>query len=209
MKAKPRTVRQVEAAQSSVLGCCDLNVNQGDCGCLDRAKEYERERKNKLRTVAEVKAAQRHPACCCDRYAEMKPCDCLEQAQRREDRMKAKNMGLPSPSEKVIQSQIMQYLTARRIFHWRQNQGATVVPAVGGAKRRFFRMTSVDGVSDILGILPDGRFLSIEVKAGRNGPTEAQAEFLRLVNAAGGLGFVARSVEDVERELDAASKGDG
>jgi hypothetical protein len=165
--------------------------------------------KAKPRTVRQVEELRRSPRGCCNQYAEMNPCDCLKQAKRREERMKAKKMGLPPPSEKEIQSQIMKYLSARGIFHWRQNQGATVVPAAGGAKRRFFRMTSVDGVSDILGIIPDGRLLAIEVKAGRNGPTEAQAEFLRRVKAAGGLAFVARSVEDVQRELDAASKGDG
>jgi hypothetical protein len=164
-RAKPRTVREVERLQCSVLGCCDRHADQQWCDCLDRAKEYERQRR-------------------------------------------AKTKKLPTPSEKVIQSQIMAYLTARGIFHWRQNQGATVVPATGGSKRRFFRMTSVDGVSDIIGVLPDGRFLAIECKTARNGPTEGQSDFLRRVNAAGGLGFVARSIDDVKRELDAASKGD-
>lgn len=124
--------------------------------------------------------------------------------------MKAKprTRRLPSPSEKVVQSQIMQYLDLRRIFHWRQNSGGVRAKNAVG-KERYFRFCSADGVSDILGILPDGRFLAVEVKAGRNGPTEAQAEFLRRVNAAGGLGFVARSIDDVKRELDAASKGNG
>jgi len=60
----------------------------------------------------------------------------------------------------------------------------------------------VKGISDIIGVLNDGRFLAIEVKRPRGKPTKAQQFFIDQVNEAGGLAFVARSLEDVQNELD-------
>ena len=58
------------------------------------------------------------------------------------------------------------------------------------------------GVSDILGCLPDGRFIAIEVKAERGGRvSEYQERFIKDVNRCGGLGFIARSVEEVRERL--------
>ena len=57
------------------------------------------------------------------------------------------------------------------------------------------------GIADILGCWK-GRLIAIEVKTPRGKLSEKQEQFLMEVNAAGGLGFVARSVEDVMRELE-------
>jgi hypothetical protein len=57
-------------------------------------------------------------------------------------------------------------------------------------------------VSDILGCLPDGRFLAIEVKSDNGHATDEQAAFIADVIRHGGVAFVARSMDDVEqREL--------
>lgn len=54
------------------------------------------------------------------------------------------------------------------------------------------------GVSDIIAILPPhGQVAAIETKAKGKPLTIEQANFLAGVNAAGGLGFRAESVEDV------------
>lgn len=58
----------------------------------------------------------------------------------------------------------------------------------------------VKGVSDILGIW-EGKFLAIEVKAGRNRPTEDQVAFIDTVNDRGGIGIIAWCLEDVQRAL--------
>lgn len=68
------------------------------------------------------------------------------------------------------------------IFTWKQWQGP---------------MSQPRGVSDILGILPDGRFLAIEVKTRTGRVSEYQASFLYEITKNGGVAFVARSVEDV------------
>lgn len=57
------------------------------------------------------------------------------------------------------------------------------------------------GSSDIIGILPGGRFLAIEVKRPGHEPTEIQKEFMDKINALGGLAFVATSIDDVKNGL--------
>ena len=57
------------------------------------------------------------------------------------------------------------------------------------------------GVSDILGILKDGRFLAIEVKSAKGRISPHQQLFLNEITARGGLAFVAKSVEEVVAQL--------
>ena len=55
------------------------------------------------------------------------------------------------------------------------------------------------GSSDIVGFTnPGGKFIAIEVKDGdESDPTPEQLAFLDSVNRAGGIAFLARSVQDV------------
>lgn len=80
-------------------------------------------------------------------------------------------------------------------FAWRNNAG--MIPTEAGNLVRL----SPAGSSDIIGMLIDGRFLAVEVKAGRNKPTELQQDFLERVRADGGVGIVAWGVDDIEAEL--------
>ncbi len=57
------------------------------------------------------------------------------------------------------------------------------------------------GGSDLIGWTATGRFLAVEVKAGRTATTGDQERFLAAVVKAGGIGIIARSVEDVVRAL--------
>lgn len=63
-----------------------------------------------------------------------------------------------SNREDVVLHQCLEYLKMKGIYCWRQNSGAVRIG------KRFVRFTSINGVSDIIGILPDGRFLAIECK---------------------------------------------
>ena len=71
------------------------------------------------------------------------------------------------------------------------------------------------GSADLIGIAPGGRFLAVEVKvpasaarrAGRVSPE--QRDFLAAINAAGGIGGIARSVDDALMLVDAARSMDG
>lgn len=106
------------------------------------------------------------------------------------------------PLEREIQSQCLQWLGLQRnVFYWRANSGAVAYQATATSKRRFVRTASVSGVSDILGVLPGGIFFAAEVKRPGEKPTPAQFVFLARVRAAGGVGIVVRSVDELAEQL--------
>jgi len=94
-------------------------------------------------------------------------------------------MKQPHISEKEITYSIRNLLKQFNIFHWKIHQG----------------LGSTPGVPDIVGILKDGRFLGIEVKTERGVLSPHQERFLQNINDAGGIGFVARNLEDVIEKL--------
>jgi hypothetical protein len=59
------------------------------------------------------------------------------------------------------------------------------------------------GVSDLLGCLPDGRMLAVEVKRLGGKASEEQKAFIADVGRCGGLAFIADSVDAVKSRLDA------
>lgn len=70
---------------------------------------------------------------------------------------------------------------------------------------RRFKTGLPNGFSDLMGILPGGRALFVEVKTDRGKPTEAQVNFLRQMSGIGALAGVARGMNDVIRII----KGEG
>lgn len=105
------------------------------------------------------------------------------------------------PSEAEILKAIMKLLK----YHpkvarvWRQNSGTFQMQS--GTKTRYIRANTARGMSDIMGILKDGRTLAVEVKS-RTGKIHAhQQDFLETIARAGGVAFVARDVETVQRYL--------
>lgn len=93
-------------------------------------------------------------------------------------------------SEKEAQVSIMDYLAARRIFHYRNNSGAlrdkTDRPVFFGTP----------GSPDIVAVI-GGRYIGIEVKGSGSKQSEKQIEFQKGLEAAGGGYILARSIEDV------------
>lgn len=83
---------------------------------------------------------------------------------------------------------------------WRQNSGTFQMQY--GDKTRYVRANTANGMADIMGILKDGRTLAIEVKSKTGHVHAHQQDFLEAIGAAGGLAFVARDVETVQRALD-------
>lgn len=92
--------------------------------------------------------------------------------------------------EKDIQKQILEYLPYIGIFAWRTNSG---VIFYGGHAHRM----APPGTADIIGIMPDGRFLGIEVKRPKGVVSAVQKEFLEKITSRGGVAFVAYSLDDV------------
>jgi hypothetical protein len=114
--------------------------------------------------------------------------------------MKTLKLRPPEPTEAEIQRGILSYLQSLRIRAWRVNSGAFKAVGRGGAERLVW-CTSAKGHSDIAGILPGGRALFIECKRRTGELRPDQEAFLDMVNAEGALGFVARSLEDVQAAL--------
>lgn len=93
-------------------------------------------------------------------------------------------MKKPTP-EGLLTHSVKQLLKAAGVFHWKVYQTL-------GAQR---------GVSDIIGC-HKGRFFAIELKAPKGTASPDQLQFVEDVKRAGGIGFVARDVETVIRELE-------
>jgi len=97
--------------------------------------------------------------------------------------------------ESTVLSECLSYLRAVDVFCWRQNTGAFKV------ENRFFR-SSMAGVSDILGVLPGGRFLAIECKREKGGRvSDKQQDFIQRVISAGGVALVVHSAEELREKL--------
>ena len=107
--------------------------------------------------------------------------------------------------EKAIEYQILNYLTAIGVFVFKVDRQGTFDPT----KKKFRSNKNpykIKGVSDILGVLSNGRFLAIEVKKPKTTTAKGyasaeQKEFIAKVNKSGGLAFVAWSLEEVKTEL--------
>lgn len=94
--------------------------------------------------------------------------------------------------ENDVQRSILDYLTLRKIFHWRQNNGATY-----DAKLGFYRShTGMKGVPDIICVI-DGQFVGIECKGPRGKQSADQILFQKRLEFAGGKYILAKSVDDV------------
>lgn len=103
-------------------------------------------------------------------------------------------MKRPTP-ESLILRDCIQWLHVKKIFCWRNNSGS--YKAENGNYIRY----GFVGSSDIIGILPDGRFLGIECKAAKGKLTEHQEVFKSKVENSGGIYIMAKSVGELDRAL--------
>lgn len=101
---------------------------------------------------------------------------------------------------RVTEAQVLKAVLAALRVHprvarcWRMNAGAVM------GEGRYMRLGPT-GIADVIGYLKTGQFLAVEVKAPDGTVAEHQEAFLAHVRAAGGVAFVARSVEDVFARL--------
>lgn len=95
----------------------------------------------------------------------------------------------------------LDFLHTKGVRAWRENSGG--MTATHNGKKRFVRFSGAPGKSDIIGIMPNGRFLAVECKTGKNKPTEIQQAFLAMVKDAGGLAIVAYDLDDIDAGLKA------
>ena len=98
--------------------------------------------------------------------------------------------------ERDVLKVCLEWLQWKEVFCWRQNQG--VIPGKDGTYRRF---VGLRGVSDILGVLPGGRILAVEVKRPGGKLSDYQDVFLDHVASLGGVACCVSSVEELEEDL--------
>jgi hypothetical protein len=82
----------------------------------------------------------------------------------------------------------------------RLNSGAGQLAFADGSRSQWIRF-AWRGAPDLIGQLTDGRLLAIEVKRPSGRIRPEQQAFLTTVRQAGGIGFVARSIDDVKEHL--------
>lgn len=104
------------------------------------------------------------------------------------------------PSEKEIENTILHWLAMNKYFAWK-NQSTGIFDPVRKCYRRSRNPFHIRGVADILGLMPDGRLLAIEVKSKRGVVSLEQKEFVKRVAEAGGIALIARSLDDVINAL--------
>ncbi len=111
---------------------------------------------------------------------------------------------MKAPRETDLVRACLDYLQLRRIFAWRNNTQGVFDPS----RRKWRTFTGLKGVADILGVLSGkehpcghGVFLAVETKLPGRRPTAEQQDFIDRVRAAGGVGLLVRSVQDLEDGL--------
>jgi hypothetical protein len=121
----------------------------------------------------------------------------------------------PRRPERELRNAILTMLRAHGIACWPTGVGA--FPASYNGRQRFVRV-GTKGMSDIVGILPwndgghrpfVGRFLALEIKNPGGRVSPEQTAFLQTVVKAGGIGFVARSLDEVREKLNLTAGRDG
>lgn len=98
------------------------------------------------------------------------------------------------PKESEIQRMILEWLKAKKIF-------AKRIPTQG---LRNSRTNPAKGCPDIIGVLPGGRSLAIEVKSKSGRLSDDQKDWLNQSAEAGAMVIVAQSLDDVINALEIA-----
>lgn len=90
--------------------------------------------------------------------------------------------------ESKIQKDIRDYLTKKRVYHW-----------------RFQAQTNLNGIPDIL-CLYKGFFIGLELKQENGVATGLQLRKIQNINDNGGIGLIVKSVEEVKQLFDKIDK---
>jgi len=99
--------------------------------------------------------------------------------------------------EQDIQSAIIEYLRLKRYVVFKHH---AVGFAVRDGKVAPFKYGD-RGISDIIACSPTGVFVAIEVKTARGEASDDQIAFIRSVLRNKGIGFIARSLDDVMEKI--------
>jgi hypothetical protein len=104
-------------------------------------------------------------------------------------------MANPKTPEGRIKAACLRYLEKRRILAWNNPSGAACV-----APDRWVRFGK-KGSADLLGCLPGGRFLAVEVKGPGGRLSPEQKRFLEEIRGLGGLALTVKSWKEIDSAL--------
>ena len=97
--------------------------------------------------------------------------------------------------EARIKNACLRYLERRGLFAWNNPSGC-----VRAAPDRWIHFGK-KGSADIIGVLPDGKFLAIETKSKNGRFTPEQKDFLDKVRGFGGVAIIVRSFQELDEAL--------
>lgn len=91
---------------------------------------------------------------------------------------------------------IINYLGYKGIFAWRNNNTGVYDPV-----KKVFRRNpaQLNGVSDIIGVAPNGKFIGVEVKIGSDKQSDFQKRFEAEIKERNGVYLVAKNLDDVTK----------
>lgn len=95
--------------------------------------------------------------------------------------------------EHEVQGQILEWLTIKHIFHFRNNSGAM-------KKGKHYVKFGVPGMPDIIAVI-NGRFIGIEVKGPDGEQSPKQKDFQMSLEYAGGQYILVSSLLELEERL--------
>ncbi len=102
---------------------------------------------------------------------------------------------MPKTVTNETTNNILEFLTRRKIFAWRQN--VAPIPVVRAGSLTGFRSGGKSGISDIVAVSPPhGRGIFIEIKTGKDKLRPEQIGFKRNVELMGGLYLEVKDYED-------------
>ena len=102
---------------------------------------------------------------------------------------------MSNQKENVVLKQCLEFLKLSGFFVWRNNVGSAKIG------NRFMHF-GLKGSSDILGILPDGRFLAVECKREKGGKlSDEQKKFLLEIHKNNGVALCVYSIYDLKAKL--------
>jgi penicillin-binding protein-related factor A (putative recombinase) len=105
--------------------------------------------------------------------------------------------------EKATQEAALQLLTAKRIFHYRQNTGSyeRSYTTKNGVAKKSYIAYGTPGATDILAVIK-GKYVGIEIKDTKGKQSEDQVKFQEALEKAGGTYLLIRNIDDLIQFLE-------
>ena len=97
--------------------------------------------------------------------------------------------------ETQLQNDVIRFLKAKNIFHWRQNSGALKT------EKGFYRFTSITGLPDIISII-NGRFVGFELKLKGKCLSHNQKLTHKRIKEAGGRVYIIHDLNELEEAVE-------